>query len=64
MNVGLEQQEPRSWTTRRDEKRRRLQLVSTLMNGPLLPREELWSLWKRSLRRVIGSCSKVQPQAG
>jgi malonate decarboxylase alpha subunit len=41
MNVGLQQQKPRSWTTRRDEKKRRLQLVSTLMNGRLLPREKL-----------------------
>jgi malonate decarboxylase alpha subunit len=41
MKVGLQQQKTRSWTTRRDEKKRRLQLVSSLMNGPLLPREKL-----------------------
>jgi malonate decarboxylase alpha subunit len=31
----------RSWTTRRDEKRRRMKEVSSWMNGPLLPREKL-----------------------
>ncbi len=31
----------RSWTTRRDEKRRRLQLVSAWMNGPVLPGEKI-----------------------
>jgi malonate decarboxylase alpha subunit len=31
----------RSWTTRRDEKQRRLQLVSSWMKGPLLPRDKL-----------------------
>ena len=31
----------RSWTTRRDEKRRRMQLVQPWMQGPLLPRERL-----------------------
>jgi malonate decarboxylase alpha subunit len=41
MKVGLQQQTTRSWTTRRDEKKRRLQLVSSLMNGRLLPREKL-----------------------
>jgi malonate decarboxylase alpha subunit len=41
MKVGLQQQKTRSWTTRRDEKKRRLQLVSSLMDGPLLPREKL-----------------------
>jgi malonate decarboxylase alpha subunit len=41
MKVGLQQQKTRSWTTRRDEKKRRLQLVSSLMNGRLLPREKL-----------------------
>ena len=35
------EQESRSWTTRRDEKRRRMQLVRPWMNGPLLPRERL-----------------------
>src|SRR5208283_2911662 len=31
----------RSWTTRRCEKKRRMQLVSSWMEGPLLPREKL-----------------------
>jgi len=31
----------RSWTTRRDEKHRRLQLVRPWMQGPILPRERL-----------------------
>jgi malonate decarboxylase alpha subunit len=31
----------RSWTTRRDEKQRRLRLVSSWMKGPLLPRDKL-----------------------
>src|SRR6202522_4097901 len=41
MKAGPQQQNTRSWTTRRDEKKRRLQLVSSLMDGPLLPREKL-----------------------
>src|SRR5580692_8033046 len=36
-----QQQATRSWTTRRDEKKRRMQLVSSWMSGPLLPREKL-----------------------
>jgi malonate decarboxylase alpha subunit len=36
-----EQQATRSWTTRRDEKKRRMQLVSPWMDGPLLPQERL-----------------------
>jgi Malonate decarboxylase, alpha subunit, transporter len=31
----------RSWTTRRDEKRRRMQLVRPWMKGPVLPREKI-----------------------
>jgi malonate decarboxylase alpha subunit len=31
----------RSWTTRRDEKRRRMQRVQPWMQGPLLPREKI-----------------------
>jgi len=31
----------RSWTTRRDEKRRRMQLVQPWMKGPVLPREKI-----------------------
>ena len=33
--------ESRSWTTRRDEKRRRMHLVQSWMRGPLLPREHI-----------------------
>src|SRR6202789_2653325 len=36
-----QQQATRSWTTRRDEKKRRMGLVSSWMSGPLLPRERL-----------------------
>src|SRR5258707_14128659 len=31
----------RSWTTRRDEKRRRMQLVQTWMEGPILPKAKI-----------------------
>src|ERR1700678_1851784 len=41
MKAGPQQQNTRSWTTRRDEKKRRLQLVSSLMDGLLLPKEKL-----------------------
>src|SRR5580700_5463792 len=36
-----EQQTTRAWATRRDEKKRRMQLVSSWMNGPVLPQEHL-----------------------
>jgi malonate decarboxylase alpha subunit len=36
-----QQQTTHSWTTRRDEKKRRMQLVSSWMNGPVLPQENL-----------------------
>jgi len=36
-----QQQATRLWTTRRDEKKRRMGLVSSWMSGPLLPREKL-----------------------
>ncbi|MDX6457188.1 MAG: malonate decarboxylase alpha subunit, partial [Acidobacteriaceae bacterium] len=36
-----EAQATRSWTTRRDEKKRRLHLVSSWMNGPVLAQEKL-----------------------
>jgi len=36
-----ELQAARSWTTRRDEKKRRLHLVSSWMNGPVLAQEKL-----------------------
>lgn len=31
----------RSWTTRRDEKRRRIELVKLWMRGPILPKEKI-----------------------
>src|SRR5260370_33569305 len=31
----------RSWTTRRDEKRRRIDLVKPWMRGPILPKEKI-----------------------
>src|SRR5712675_1873568 len=34
-------QAPRSWTTRRDEKRRRMQLVQPWMEGPILPKAKI-----------------------
>jgi malonate decarboxylase alpha subunit len=36
-----ERQTTRAWTTRRDEKNRRMQLVSSWMNGPVLPQKHL-----------------------
>jgi malonate decarboxylase alpha subunit len=36
-----QRQATRSWTTRRAEKKRRMQLISSWMSGPLLPREKL-----------------------
>src|SRR6201998_3671082 len=41
MEYKHQQHATRSWTTRRDEKKRRMQLVSSWMSGPLLPREKL-----------------------
>src|SRR6201987_4337978 len=41
MEYKHQQQATQSWTTRRDEKKRRMQLVSSWMSGPLLPREQL-----------------------
>jgi malonate decarboxylase alpha subunit len=42
MVYELEQQQTiRSWTTRRDEKKRRLQLISSWMSGPILPQKKL-----------------------
>src|SRR5258708_19240824 len=34
-------QVPRSWTTRRDEKRRRMQLVQPWIQGPILPKAKI-----------------------
>jgi hypothetical protein len=41
MELKDQQQATRLWTTRRDEKKRRMGLVSSWMSGPLLPREKL-----------------------
>jgi malonate decarboxylase alpha subunit len=41
MDQQAQQVSSRSWTTRRDEKQRRLRLVSSWMKGPLLPRDKL-----------------------
>ena len=41
MDQQAKQVSSRSWTTRRDEKQRRLRLVSSWMKGPLLPRDKL-----------------------
>src|SRR5580698_7126735 len=41
MNNETQQRSPRCWTTRRDEKKRRLQLISSWMSGLLLPRDKL-----------------------
>jgi len=41
MDQQAQQVSSRSWTTRRDEKQRRLRLVSTWMKGPILPRDKL-----------------------
>src|SRR6202521_4276713 len=49
------QQATRSWTTRRDEKKRRMQLVSSWMSGPLLPRERL----VESLEALIAPADRI-----
>jgi malonate decarboxylase alpha subunit len=41
MSEQTHQQQPSSWTTRRDEKKRRLDIVKPWMNGPLLAREKI-----------------------
>src|ERR1700688_2153140 len=43
MNNETQQRSPRCWTTRRDEKRRRLQLISSWMTGPVLAQEKVVS---------------------
>src|SRR6202140_5492211 len=50
-----QQQATRSWTTRRDEKKRRMQLVSSWMSGPLLPREKL----VESLEALIAPADRI-----
>jgi malonate decarboxylase alpha subunit len=41
MDQQAQQVSSRSWTTRRDEKQRRLRLISSWMKGPHLPRDKL-----------------------
>jgi malonate decarboxylase alpha subunit len=55
MEYQHQQQATRSWTTRRDEKKRRMQLVSAWMSGPLLPREKL----VESLEALIAPADRI-----
>ena len=55
MGFKHQQQATRSWTTRRDEKKRRMQLVSSWMSGPLLPREKL----VESLEALIAPADRI-----
>ena len=55
MEYKNQQQATRSWTTRRDEKKRRMQLVSSWMSGPLLPREKL----VESLEALIAPADRI-----
>jgi len=49
------EQVPRSWTTRRDEKQRRMQLIRPWMTGPVLPRERIIA----ALETVIVSGDRI-----
>ena len=49
------QQRRTSWTTRRDEKKRRMQMVKPWMNGTILPREKTIE----ALESVIASGDRV-----
>jgi len=55
MEYKTRQQATQSWTTRRDEKKRRMQLVSSWMSGPLLPRERL----VESLEALIAPADRI-----
>src|ERR1700757_3219740 len=55
MEYKHQQQAARSWTARRDEKKRRMQLVSSWMSGPLLPREKL----VESLEALIAPADRI-----
>ena len=55
MGYTHQRQATRSWTTRRDEKKRRMQLVSSWMSGPLLPRERL----VKSLEALIAPADRI-----
>src|ERR1700677_2858196 len=41
MSEQIQEHETRSWTTRRDEKSRRMELILPWMKGPILPKEKL-----------------------
>jgi malonate decarboxylase alpha subunit len=45
----------RSWTTRRDEKQRRMQLIRPWMTGPILPRERIVA----ALETLIASGDRI-----
>src|SRR5580704_12337957 len=54
----------RSWTTRRDEKRRRMQLVQPWMKGPILSKEKIVDALQWHSYTPFGSfntCSKSYP---
>src|SRR5580693_2041992 len=55
MEYKHRQQATQSWTTRRDEKERRMRLVSSWMSGPLLPRERL----VESLEALIAPADRI-----
>jgi malonate decarboxylase alpha subunit len=55
MEYKHQQQATRSWTTRRDEKTRRMRLVAPWMSGPLLPREKL----VESLEALIAPADRI-----
>jgi hypothetical protein len=57
-----QQQATRSWTTRHDEKKRRMGLVSSWMSGPLLPREKLvdsLEALERHRRELLVHCYRM-----
>src|SRR5260370_5634295 len=45
----------RSWTTRRDEKRRSIELVKPWMKGSILPKEKI----SEALETLIVSCDRI-----
>ena len=55
MDQQAQQLSSRSWTTRRDEKQRRLRSVSSWMKGPHLPRDKL----VESLQLLIASGDRI-----
>src|ERR1700747_1171544 len=55
MEYKHQQKATRSWPPRRDEKKRRMQLVSSWMSGPLLPREKL----VESLEALVAPADRI-----